>query len=251
MAGPSCPAPRRSCGGARLGPLLGRAAKRQALARLESREEDHRQLATGSRSTVRTRRHRGGVEGRVMIPGARAARRQSSQELLVTPPPRRSSLFGPLMWWELVGSPAAATPREPACCCSMPCSSGLSDSPSSTRSATRPLDALRLLRGPSEPLTLNQTSEFAQALALILFETQLILVAVITPAYAASSISEEKDRQTLPLLLTTQLTAREIVGQGSGPGTVHFVRGAGRRAGADAHSLSGWWISSLSPPVTH
>lgn len=49
------------------------------------------------------------------------------------------------------------------------------------------------------------------SLALILLEVQLLLVAIVAPAYAASTISEEKDRQTLPLLLTTDLTDGEIV----------------------------------------
>jgi len=38
-----------------------------------------------------------------------------------------------------------------------------------------------------------------------------MFVAAMTPAYAASTISEEKDRETLPLLLTTDLTDREIL----------------------------------------
>jgi hypothetical protein len=33
----------------------------------------------------------------------------------------------------------------------------------------------------------------------------------VTRASAAAAVSEEKDRHTLPLLLTTQLTDREIV----------------------------------------
>ena len=59
-------------------------------------------------------------------------------------------------------------------------------------------------------------------LALILLEVQLVLVAVIAPAYAASTISEEKDRRTLPLLLATALTDGEIV-WGKVAGRVLFV----------------------------
>jgi ABC-type transport system involved in multi-copper enzyme maturation permease subunit len=52
---------------------------------------------------------------------------------------------------------------------------------------------------------------FADSLALTLLEAQLIFVLAITPAYSALALSEEKDRQTLSLLLTPELTDREIV----------------------------------------
>jgi ABC-type Na+ efflux pump permease subunit len=68
-----------------------------------------------------------------------------------------------------------------------------------------------LFRGATDPLSRNDASRFAELLALVLFEAQLLLVAAITPAYAASTIAEEKDRHTLPLLFTTALTDREIV----------------------------------------
>jgi ABC-type transport system involved in multi-copper enzyme maturation permease subunit len=51
----------------------------------------------------------------------------------------------------------------------------------------------------------------SNSLALVLLEVQLLFVAVAAPAIAAGAIAEEKDRETLPLLLTTQLTIREIV----------------------------------------
>jgi ABC-type transport system involved in multi-copper enzyme maturation permease subunit len=41
--------------------------------------------------------------------------------------------------------------------------------------------------------------------------TQLLAVAVLTPAYVAGSIAEEKDRKTLEFLLATDLRNREIV----------------------------------------
>ena len=81
---------------------------------------------------------------------------------------------------------------------------------------------MRYFRGTSGPLSAAQAAEFAQSLGLILLETQLVLVAVIAPAYAASALSEEKDRQTLPLLLATDLTDREIV-WGKAVGRALFV----------------------------
>src|SRR5580692_1408670 len=66
-----------------------------------------------------------------------------------------------------------------------------------------PSNPLHLFRATAEPLPLK--------LALILLEAQLLFVALLAPAYAAMAVSEEKDRQTLSLLLTTELTDREIV----------------------------------------
>ncbi|MBP3954178.1 ABC transporter permease subunit [Gemmata sp. G18] len=56
-----------------------------------------------------------------------------------------------------------------------------------------------------------ELARFADSFALTLLEVQLVAVVALTPALAASAVSEEKYRQTLPLLLTTLLTDREIV----------------------------------------
>src|SRR5262249_22656142 len=40
---------------------------------------------------------------------------------------------------------------------------------------------------------------------------QLVLVIILTPAYVAGAIAEEKDRKTLEFLLATDLLSREIV----------------------------------------
>jgi len=60
----------------------------------------------------------------------------------------------------------------------------------------------------------NDRHEAAQ-LAEAFFETfmavQLLAVAVLTPAYVAGAIAEEKDRKTLEFLLATDLRNREIV----------------------------------------
>jgi len=63
----------------------------------------------------------------------------------------------------------------------------------------------------SEPISMVQASEFRHNLPVLLLATQLGLVALFAPAYAVSALAEEKDRQTLPLLLTTDLTEQEIV----------------------------------------
>jgi ABC-type transport system involved in multi-copper enzyme maturation permease subunit len=74
-----------------------------------------------------------------------------------------------------------------------------------------PFDPMPLLLGTASPLGVSQAAAFANRLTLVLLESQLLLVAVLTPAYAVSTISEEKDRHTLSLLLATRLTDWEIV----------------------------------------
>jgi len=63
----------------------------------------------------------------------------------------------------------------------------------------------------TETLPRAQIAGFARWLVFALLEAQLLFVALVTPAYAVAAIAEEKDRGTLPLLLTTALTDREIV----------------------------------------
>jgi ABC-type transport system involved in multi-copper enzyme maturation permease subunit len=61
----------------------------------------------------------------------------------------------------------------------------------------------------------GRDQDLAARLAETFFEmftiTQLIAVMLLTPAYVAGAISEEKDRQTLEFLLATDLRNREIV----------------------------------------
>src|SRR5215217_2135297 len=56
-----------------------------------------------------------------------------------------------------------------------------------------------------------ETGRFARRFALVLLEATLLAVAAMTPGYAAIAVADEKERQTLPLLLTTALSDREIV----------------------------------------
>jgi ABC-type Na+ efflux pump permease subunit len=70
---------------------------------------------------------------------------------------------------------------------------------------------LSLLFGTADPLPPAEIGRFAHQLAFALLEAQLVLVAVATPAYAVAAVSEEKDRGTLQLLLTTEVTDGEIV----------------------------------------
>jgi ABC-type Na+ efflux pump permease subunit len=74
-------------------------------------------------------------------------------------------------------------------------------------------------------LTPAEVTAFAGAFALALLEVQLAVVVLVAPGLAAAAVSEEKDGQTLPLLLTTLLTDREIV-FGKAAGRVLFVLAA-------------------------
>lgn len=83
----------------------------------------------------------------------------------------------------------------------------------------RDLFAMNVRLAPAE------SAAFARSLSLVLLEAQLVVVVALTPALAAAAVSEEKDRHTLPLLLTTLLTDREIV-FGKATGRVAFVLAA-------------------------
>jgi ABC-type transport system involved in multi-copper enzyme maturation permease subunit len=144
---------------------------------------------------------------------------------------RPHSLFGPLVWWELVRL-ARLGHATRACVLllytlllavavlafwkSYPASPvGLLRDAAGSLSGAWPADAERARR----------LAEFARLLPLVLFEAQLLLVAAVAPAYAAAAVSEEKDRRTLELLLTTDLTDREVV-WGKAASRVLFVLAA-------------------------
>lgn len=88
-----------------------------------------------------------------------------------------------------------------------------------------PLPVREVFGGGVPRLSPAEAAAFANAFALVLLEAQLVAVVAMTPALAAAAVSEEKDRQTLPLLLTTELTDREIV-FGKAAGRIAFVLAA-------------------------
>ena len=136
-------------------------------------------------------------------------------------PHRRSSLFGPLVWWELVRLARrghAARSRVLILYSLLLSTLGFAV----VWSFYHLDSATRLILGINEPLPVGKAAALSETLALVLFEMQLLLVAAITPAYASSAISEEKDQETLALLLTTDLTDREIV-WGKAMGRILFV----------------------------
>jgi ABC-type transport system involved in multi-copper enzyme maturation permease subunit len=134
---------------------------------------------------------------------------------------RPSFLFGPLVWWEL----ARLARRGHAARSRVLILYGLLLTMlgfAVVWSFDRFRDPTRLLLDGTGPLPTAKVAALSENLALVLLEAQLLLVAAVTPAFAASAISEEKDRETLPLLLTTDLTDREIV-WGKAVGRALFV----------------------------
>ena len=109
-------------------------------------------------------------------------------------PHRRSSLFGPLVWWEL----ARLARRGHAARSRVLILYGLL----LTALGFAVVWSLYRLKSPissfweRRSLPIAQAAELSETLALVLLEAQLLLVAAVTPAYAASAISEEKDRET-------------------------------------------------------
>lgn len=120
----------------------------------------------------------------------------------------RRSLFGPLVWWELT---RLARRGHAARTRVLLLYSLLVAALLFAFGWSYWVGRVPLFSGTVELEDAHQAAHFAGRLALALLEAQLLLVALITPAYAAAAVSEEKDRGTLALLLTTELSDREIV----------------------------------------
>jgi ABC-type transport system involved in multi-copper enzyme maturation permease subunit len=60
-------------------------------------------------------------------------------------------------------------------------------------------------------LDIKDSAQFADTFVLTILLAQMAVVVVLAPAYGAGVIAEEKERRSLGLLLTTQLTEREVV----------------------------------------
>jgi ABC-type Na+ efflux pump permease subunit len=86
-------------------------------------------------------------------------------------------------------------------------------------------DPVALFTSSQTPLPPRDMAAFGGRFATVLLEAILLAVAAMTPGYAATAVAEEKERDTLPLLLTTSLTDREIV-LGKAVGRCGFVLAA-------------------------
>ena len=84
------------------------------------------------------------------------------------------------------------------------------------------IDPLQVYLADDHSLSINEGAAFANRFAHVLLQAMLVGVTLMTPAYAAAAVAEEKERGTLELLLTTPLTDREIV-LGKAVGRAGFV----------------------------
>jgi ABC-type transport system involved in multi-copper enzyme maturation permease subunit len=81
-----------------------------------------------------------------------------------------------------------------------------------------------LFVGTSQVLPLAESARFGEQFALAFILAQLGVLVLLTPAYAAGGISEEKEKKTFVFLLVSDLTSREIL-LGKFLGRLAFVLG--------------------------
>lgn len=68
-----------------------------------------------------------------------------------------------------------------------------------------------LIDSRSGGIRATEMTKFSESFFYLFMTVQFLLVGILTPAYTAGSIAEEKDRKTLEFLLATDLRNREIV----------------------------------------
>ena len=73
------------------------------------------------------------------------------------------------------------------------------------------ISPVELITAIDTPLTTERASRFGERFLVTFLFAQAAVVVLITPAIAAGAIGEEKERGSLDLLLTTQLTNAEII----------------------------------------
>lgn len=124
------------------------------------------------------------------------------------PKPPRAGLVGPLFKWELV---RLARRGQDARARFILAVSLLTVLTLFTVYWFDHVPAAELFTGTSQVVTIQDSAKFANNFALTFVLTQLAVLCLLTPAYAAGGIAEEKEKKTFPFLLVTALTPREIV----------------------------------------
>jgi ABC-type transport system involved in multi-copper enzyme maturation permease subunit len=69
----------------------------------------------------------------------------------------------------------------------------------------------QIFHGQSPSMAIPEWAEFARRYVIVILSLQAAAVLVLTPAYLAGAIAEEKERRTLDLLFTSDLRDREVV----------------------------------------
>jgi ABC-type transport system involved in multi-copper enzyme maturation permease subunit len=64
---------------------------------------------------------------------------------------------------------------------------------------------------PANTMSANEMAQFAESFFYTFLCVQFLVVIVLTPAYTAGAVAEEKERKTLEFILATDLRNREIV----------------------------------------
>ncbi len=75
----------------------------------------------------------------------------------------------------------------------------------------RGITAAELFFGSAQAMSIAESANFGEWFSMTFLYGQLTILCLLTPAYSAGGISEEKDRKTMVFLLVSELTDREIV----------------------------------------
>ena len=122
--------------------------------------------------------------------------------------PPRAGLIGPLFSWELLRLARRGQDARGRFILAVALFVVLTAFSLIWFSGTSPAD---LFFGASQSLTLKESADFGHSFSLTFVIGQLAILCLLTPAYAAGGIAEEKDKKTMVFLLCSELTDREIV----------------------------------------
>ena len=136
-------------------------------------------------------------------------------------PPPRAKFVGPLFGWELVRLARRGQDARARFILAFSLFLVLTAFSLVWFRNTSPVE---LFFGDSQVLKVSESALFGESFSLTFVLAQMGILTLLTPAYAAGGIAEEKDRRTLIFLLVSDLTAREIV-FGKFLGRVTFLMG--------------------------
>lgn len=122
--------------------------------------------------------------------------------------PPRTPLIGPLFAWELVRLARRGQDMRARCILAFTLLLTLTGFVILWFPGVKLAD---LFFATQQTLSSKESARFAEQFSLALLEAQMAVMVLLTPAYAAGAVSEEKDRRTYGFLLASLLSSREIV----------------------------------------